>query len=147
MRDPYRVTFLFDPRNTWIADFFHDFQIPNSEKYIISKTQNPCEVTDQDIVFILGYTRILDSAFLDANRLCLVVHESNLPLGKGFAPVQWQILEGKTQIPICLIEATRKVDSGDIFLKEYFTLDGTELYDEIRLAQGAATKKIVQNFW
>ena len=146
MSKPYNICFLFDPRNTWIKHFFSDFVNPDPAKYSISQTQEPKEAMGQDIVFVLGYTRILDNAFLNANRLCLVVHESDLPRGKGFAPVQWQILEGLSQIPVCLIEAAQEVDSGDILRKEYFYLDGTELYDEIRQAQGTATRQLILNF-
>lgn len=84
-------------------------------------------VRDQDIVFILGYTKILNSEFLQCNRLNLVIHESALPRGKGFAPTQWQILEGKNHIPVCLCEAIEKVDAGDIFLRGTTELNGLEL--------------------
>jgi len=52
----------------------------------------------------------------------LVVHESDLPRGKGFAPVKWQILDGKKEIPVCLLETTEQVDSGDILGKYTFNL-------------------------
>lgn len=146
MSAPYKVCFLFDRNNNWIKKFFANVSNPFPNKYIISRAYDPDKVVGQDIVFALGFTRILDSTFLAANRLCLVVHESDLPLGKGFAPVQWQILEGRTQIPVCLIEAAKEVDSGDIVRKEHFELNGTELYDEIRQAQGVATRQIVMNF-
>ena len=48
-----------------------------------------------DILFILGYTRFLSSNFLRKNSLNLVVHESDLPKGRGLAPVQWQLLKNK----------------------------------------------------
>ena len=47
-----------------------------------------------EIVFVLGYTKILKEPFLTNNKNIFLVHESNLPSGKGFS-VQWQILEGK----------------------------------------------------
>ena len=80
------------------------------------------------------------------NKYNLIIHESNLPKGKGFAPVQWQILKNKKNIPVCLIEAENKVDSGKIFEKIFFKLDGTELYDEIRKKQAKATFSIIKRF-
>jgi methionyl-tRNA formyltransferase len=88
----------------------------------------------------------LNDDFLKQNTLNLVVHESNLPQGKGFAPVQWQILEGATRIPICLLEATHPVDSGDIVYRSHFELSGLELYEEIRQKQAQATLNIIKEF-
>ena len=99
-----------------------------------------------DMVFVLGYTKILSDTFLKKNKLNLVIHESNLPLGKGFAPVQWQILENKKKINICVFNANKNIDSGEIYLKNNFKINPTALYEEIRKLQGIATFKIIQEF-
>ncbi len=57
---------------------------------------------------------------------------ANLPEGRGFAPMQWQILEGKNTIPICLLEVAEKVDEGNVYLRSNIQLDGKELYEELR---------------
>ena len=51
-------------------------------------------------MFVIGYTKILPKEFLEGNKLVLVIHESDLPKGKGFSPVQWQILEGKIKFQL-----------------------------------------------
>ena len=139
------MAFLFDKENHWIHDIFikkrlilknYSFEIFFYEK----------EVSNFDIVFILGYTKILPAEFFERNRLNLVVHESDLPKGKGFAPVQWQLLEGSSEITVSLIEAVDKVDSGDIFLQKKMNFDGTELYDEIRSKQADTSLDIITDF-
>jgi methionyl-tRNA formyltransferase len=95
---------------------------------------------DLDLLFILGYTKIIHKISLAKNKLNLVIHESNLPEGRGFSPVQWQVLEGKNEIKVCLIEASEKPDEGDIFNSTIIRLEGHELMDEIREAQANATK-------
>ena len=70
------------------------------------------------------------------NNLVLIAHPSKLPMDKGFAPVQNQILRNKKKIFISLIKAVNKVDSGPIYMQSYFKLDGTELNNEIRYIQG-----------
>lgn len=143
----YKVTFLLDKNNNWIESYISNLCLEIlSSKYTFTISHNHELVENQDIVFILGYTRVLNKIFLAKNRICLVVHESDLPRGKGFSPVQWQILEGSNSIPICLFEATNKFDSGDIILKDVFTLTGYELYDEIREIQANATLKIINKF-
>jgi methionyl-tRNA formyltransferase len=76
----------------------------------------------------------------------LVVHESDLPKGKGYAPIQWQLLEGRSEITISLIEAAKKFDSGDILHQLKIVFDGTELYDEIREKQAIASIDIISDF-
>ena len=140
-----RVAFLFDRKNSWIYEFFrnHKFDLEN---YTFSYLFDADEVCGFDVVFLLGYTAILSNDFLQRNSLNLVVHESDLPKGKGFAPVQWQLLEGCSEITISLIEAAEKFDSGDIFQQLKIAFDGTELYDEIREKQAIATIDIISDF-
>lgn len=139
------VALLFDKDNNWIYDFFKNRKL-EFKNYSINNFFRADEVLDFDIVFLLGYTKILPNKFLQRNKLTLVVHESDLPKGKGFAPIQWQLLEGQSEIKVSLIEATDNVDSGDIFLQSIITFDGTELYEEIREKQAIASINIISEF-
>ena len=140
-----KFAFLFDPDNDWLSASFSQDVFDRAD-WDIATFHAPEQIRGYDVVVILGYTKILPPEFLDQNQLNVVVHESALPDGKGFAPVQWQILEGKTEIPVCLIEATSQVDGGDILMTDVITLTGYELYDDIRAAQAAATQRIVRCF-
>ena len=141
----YSVALVFDKDNNWIYDFFKNIKF-EFKNYSISKFFRADEVLGFDIVFLLGHTKILPSEFLQRNKLTLVVHASDLPKGKGFAPIQWQLLEGQNEIKVSLIEAAENVDSGDIFLQSIITFDGTELYKEIREKQAIATINIISEF-
>ena len=141
----FKVAFLFDKNNDWIFNFYKKYNL-NLDNFLIYHFFNFEEIKDFDLVFILGYTRILPTQFLQKNQLNLVVHESDLPKGKGFSPIQWQLLEGKSEIKISLIEATSKVDSGDIFLQKQLKFNGTELYKEIREIQARGTFSIIYEF-
>lgn len=99
-----------------------------------------------DVVFFLGCGQIVPSNILEKNKHNLVVHESNLPQGKGWSPLTWQILERKNDIPIVLFEAAEKVDSGVIYLKETMHFTGTELVEELRVIQANATFKLCLEF-
>ena len=78
--------------------------------------------------------------------MVLIAHPSKLPKGRGFAPVQYEVLNNKNIIYISLIKANNdKVDSGPICIQDKF-LNGLELSDEIRYKQGKAILKIVKNF-
>jgi methionyl-tRNA formyltransferase len=89
-----------------------------------------------DIVFYLSCMKITPPAALARARVNLVAHASDLPNGRGFSPVVWQVLEGASSIPIRLIHADEAVDSGDIVLSDSVDFGGHELNDEIRSRLG-----------
>ena len=99
-----------------------------------------------EVVFVLSYFEILSENFLARFPHTYVVHESALPKGRGWAPLFWQILEGKNQIPIVLFKVEKDVDRGDIFIKDKIVLKGTEIHEEIRFLQGYKTIEMCQNF-
>jgi methionyl-tRNA formyltransferase len=76
----------------------------------------------------------------------LVVHESDLPRGKGWPPMTWQILEGKDKIPVSLLEAVEKVDSGDIYIQECIEFAGHELVEELRQKQAKTNVDLCKKF-
>ena len=49
--------------------------------------------------------KIIEKEFLSKHKHNIAVHESSLPKGRGWAPLFWQILEGKNTMPIVLFEA------------------------------------------
>ncbi len=88
-----------------------------------------------DIVFILSYHRIIETIYLQRHKHNLVIHESNLPSGKGWAPMFWQVLEGKNKIPFTMFEASEGVDDGDIYMKKILSLEDSELNALLREKQ------------
>lgn len=98
------------------------------------------------VAFYLGCTTITPVEVLRRSRRNLVVHESDLPDGRGFSPLTWQILEGKNEVPICLLEAEAQVDSGNIVYRETLGFSGHELIEEIRAVQGKATIDLCLRF-
>jgi len=138
-----KVAFLLDKNNSWIKEYIVDYT-KDKKNFIISF--KPDEINNYDFVFILGYTKVLNNSFLKRNGINLVVHESNLPKGKGFSPIQWQILEGKDKIVFTLFEASERIDSGDIFLQKEVLFKGHELLNEIRHIQAVNTIELINNF-
>ena len=102
------------------------------------------EVTKGDVLILLSCNKLFKS--LDLNKFNLVVHESDLPKGRGMSPFTWQILEGRSEIPVCLLEVSEKLDAGKIYGKRYVKLNGSELIDEWREYQYNATKDLLLSF-
>lgn len=103
-----------------------------------------------DIVFILSYHKIIPIELLENNGHSIVIHASALPEGKGWAPMFWQVLEGKNKIPFTMFEASSGVDNGDIYMQDTLYLAGYELNEELRDKQGNfiinMCKKFINNY-
>jgi len=141
-----KITVLVD-NDSWIIPYATLLvKNLNNEGFIATFARNHEEVNEGDVCFFLGCTKIANATLLEKNKHNLVVHESSLPLGKGFAPVAWQILENKKNISVCLIEAADDVDSGDIWLTDVIELDGTELSNEWRKKQGEISISLALSF-
>ena len=104
------------------------------------------DVEAGDVLFLLGCINVVGKDILSCNRRNLVVHESDLPHGRGFAPVAWQVLEGANHIPVCLMEATAEPDAGPVIYRDRFDLEGHELMPEIREHQGNKTVELCLRF-
>ena len=139
------IAILLDINNDWLSEYIPK-HFTASKNFNLNIFYDEREVKGFDLVFVLGYTRLLKGKILDENKLLLVIHESDLPKGRGFAPVQWQVLEGKNKITVCLLKVVNKVDMGDIFEKMTLTLEGTELYEEIRKKQALITFELIERF-
>jgi methionyl-tRNA formyltransferase len=97
------------------------------------------DICKGDVAFLLGCFELIKKDILNLNKHNIVVHESDLPKGKGWSPITWQILEGKNLIPITLFEAIEEVDAGNVYIRDEIRLDGTELVEEIRQKLGEKT--------
>ena len=142
----FAVTFLLDKKNNWISNFIDFRSFKNNKKYLFKISTRLKYIENQDIVFPINFTKILPGSFLKKNKLTLIVHSSDLPKDKGFAPLSNQILKGKNHIFFSLIKAHEKVDSGGICLKTKIKLDGTELYEELRKKQAFEIVRIIKKF-
>lgn len=139
-----KVALLFDRSNDWIEKFLCDLSLSELNGFDIVITDRLLE--SFDIVFMLGCTSLLTPSEIQRHGMVLVIHESDLPKNRGFAPVQWQVLAGKNNITVSLIEAAQEADSGDIIMQKEFSLNGYELNDEIRKIQAETSLKLVEEF-
>lgn len=139
------IIFLLDKNNNWIESFLRKNLSKFTKKYQYKISKN-IKLIKNKIVFVLSYTKILKDDFLQKNKEVLIVHPSNLPKDKGFAPVQYQVLRNKKLIHLSLIKASKKVDAGPVAIKDKFFLKGHELSNEIRKMQALAIFRIVNKF-
>lgn len=88
-----------------------------------------------DITIIISYYKIIPKKFLSFSKFNLVVHESNLPKGRGMSPLYWQILKGKENIVFTLFECSKNMDEGKFYFKKQFKFEASLLFEEIKNKQ------------
>ena len=140
------VTILTDNPKSWIIKFIPFLIEKLSINHSVSHYYSKDELKGGDILCALSCERILTREYLNLFKSTIVAHPSPLPLGKGWSPLAWQILEGKNNIPVTLIEAEEQVDSGLIYYQDYMTFNGTELNDEIKSEQFRVTADLVVKY-
>ena len=84
-----------------------------------------------DILFLVSCHQVLRPLERQRYKAAFVLHASDLPRGRGWSPHVWAIANGESEITVCLLEAGDLVDSGAVWLRRKFVLDGTELLPEI----------------
>jgi methionyl-tRNA formyltransferase len=142
-----RINIITDNAKSWIIPFAKKLKEILQKSHDVSHVYNFSEILiNGDVLFILGCEQILSAQMLSRHKRNIVIHPSLLPLGRGWSPLAWQILEGKNSIPFSLFEASEKVDSGRIYMIDYLKLDGSELNDEIKVKQGELTIKMATSF-
>jgi len=107
---------------------------------------DPASPGTVDVAFYLGCREVTPPEILAQAHRNLVVHASDLPAGRGWSPLTWQILEGRNDIPVCLFDAVEDVDAGPVVYREQLTFNGHELIDEMRQALGQLSVELCERF-
>jgi methionyl-tRNA formyltransferase len=141
-----KLTMLVNNPEGWVRPLARRFVEELSQSYHATYVERTSDVPEGDAAFFLGCSRIVPAEILRRNRLNLVVHGSDLPQGRGFSPIPWQVLEGRNRIPIVIFEAEETLDSGPIYFKDVIDLDGTELLDEIHVKTWEKIETLVKKF-
>jgi len=139
-----KIQILVDNTDSWIIPYARRLANDLSDRHDSTLIHSPEDVEKGDILVLLGCGQIFKDLHL--NEYNLVVHESDLPKGRGWSPLTWQVLEGQDEIPVTLFEAVEEVDAGPIYDQEVITFEGHELVDELREKQGEATIRLVKRF-
>jgi len=102
-----------------------------SSSYSVDLARKTSELVGGDILFLVSCTEIVSAEIRLAFGVCLVLHASDLPRGRGWSPHIWEILNGATSVTLSAVEAEDKVDSGRIWAKKTIDIADTLLWSDI----------------
>ncbi len=146
LKPMFKITIVSDA-DSWSGGFIGDLktQFENSG-HAVRWLHDPTQIEDGDVALFLSLGRIVSPALLQRHAHNLVVHASALPHGRGWSPLTWQILEGRNEIPVSLLEAADGVDSGDVYAQRTLRFQGCELLPEMHRAVARATMELCGDF-
>lgn len=84
-----------------------------------------------EFLFLISCSQIIPNVIIQKYKYVLVLHASDLPQGRGWSPHIWDIVTGKNEVTLSLLEASERVDTGDIWAKTIINFKGHELLPEI----------------
>lgn len=127
-----------DPNHPVVNNLREWIDESSTKGHVVSLVFDKAELRGGDILFLVSCSQLIRDAERDKYRATLVLHASDLPKGRGWSPYIWSILSGSNHITVSLLEASEPVDSGAIWLKTTFDLEGHELLPEINAKLFAA---------
>lgn len=110
--------------------------ISSKDKFAINRIT---EINPQKI-FIPHWSYIIDKKIYGQYE-CIVFHMTDLPFGRGGSPLQNLIVRGYKKTKISAIRIDKGIDTGDVYLKEPLSLEGTA-YDIFKRASPIIQKMI-----
>ncbi|WP_371068411.1 methionyl-tRNA formyltransferase [Sediminibacillus sp. JSM 1682029] len=91
-------------------------KIKNEYQYVLDQ--------DPDLIVTAAFGQILPKPLLDYPAYgCINVHASLLPELRGGAPIQYAILQGKTETGITIMYMAEKLDAGAILTQSKVSID------------------------
>lgn len=100
---------------------------------------------DYRLGIILNYNDIIPPSTLNlAKKGFILFHSSDLPQGRGWAPIYNTITRGLPLVQTMLF-GEKEVDSGPMIAKARYPLDGTELENEVRHIDEKLTILLIDN--
>lgn len=111
--------------------------------HVVALTDSIDTLPGGDLLFLISCGKIVGPEIRATYRHALVIHASDLPEGRGWSPLVWQLLAGRQDIAVTLLAADDPVDSGAIWAKRWIHFEGHELFDEINAALFAAELELM----
>ncbi len=75
-----------------------------------------------DMIVVMSYGVILRENVLNAAK-CINIHPSCLPKYRGPSPIRTALLNGDTNMDVCLMNMVAEMDAGDVYMRQNIALD------------------------
>jgi len=114
-----------------INDYLDRWIANNQIDHDIELVRHTASLRGGDLLFLVSCCEIVGADVREEYRWALVIHASPLPLGRGWSPHVWALIEGAETLTLSLIEAEDKVDTGRVWRQITFPVARHALWQEI----------------
>lgn len=128
-------------KNEYKFPLYHIKNITDQESMSLLSNAN------LDILFIIGWHRVVSQSVLDQADICIGLHASLLPKDRGSSPINWQIIRGCTNGGVSLFHLTKDVDSGHIIDQKEFSIDYNDSVRTIFFKSIIKSIELLENNW
>jgi methionyl-tRNA formyltransferase len=115
------------PINRWVEDW----ALARVGSQTICIVRSPDDAEGGDICFLVSCAEIVPLSMRAKYQKVLVIHASDLPIGRGWSPHIWTIIAGGQEIVVSLIEALAQVDRGPVWKKFKYKIPKYYLYEDV----------------
>ena len=104
---------------------------------------------DESYDFILesGLYKIIPERILTKPKIGFIgIHEAPIPEGRGWAPIQWAVLNKRKNLTITLYKLDKGVDTGDIIYQYHMPIEKTDVLEDLDKKRKIGISKCVEEF-
>ncbi|MDZ4712063.1 MAG: methionyl-tRNA formyltransferase [bacterium] len=117
-----------------ISDMLNQKKIPNFIKNKLGKSDyDLIKDSNVDVIILYGWRTLIDTRITSRIKYGIIAaHQSLLPNYRGFAPLQWVIINDEKETGVTLFQITEgEVDSGKIISQAKVEIDLNEYASEL----------------
>lgn len=115
--------------------------IKNAQSLHIIKGINP------DLIIVMGWRTLIPKEIISIPIYGTVgAHESLLPKYRGFAPVNWAVINGEKETGVTLFHLAQGVDSGDIIDQKVVKIGLNDTAWDVYKKTAKASLEILENY-
>ena len=154
--DEVKIVFNLDPtlaqKHSAYVNFDTLQQQYNFELHYVDDVTNKQNIerlkkNDLDILFIIGWHRIVPHQVLDQAKITLGIHSSILPKDRGSSPINWQLIRGESKGGVTLFHLTTGVDAGAIVDAYKYEISNQDTVKEVYFKATFGSLILLEKNW
>lgn len=107
-----------------IAELCQENNISATFAKSVKKNKDAIQKLNPDLIVVAGWRTIIPKEIVSIPMLgCIAFHESLLPKYRGFAPINWAIINGEKNTGVTLFYLDEKIDHGDIIGQKEISIE------------------------
>jgi methionyl-tRNA formyltransferase len=122
-----------------------EHQLPVLQPNRVIECLNTLKDYKPDAIVTCAYGMFLPQEILDVPLIeCINVHASLLPKYRGGAPIHRAVMAGEQETGISLMRMIKKMDAGEVFVKESITIGSNETTSDVHDRLMALANRMVK---